>query len=59
LVIASWGTGHTFFTEDTVWIASKVWLSTILSSLANQALPAAPKAAAARPTTSTDVGGGA
>jgi hypothetical protein len=25
LVIASWGTGHTIATEDTVWIASKAW----------------------------------
>ena len=58
LVIASRGTGRTIATEDTVWIASKAWLSTSLSSLANQALPAAPKAAAARPTTSADVGGG-
>jgi hypothetical protein len=42
LVIASRDTGRTIATEDAVWIASKACLSTTLSSLANQGLPAAP-----------------
>jgi hypothetical protein len=58
LVIANRDSGGTIATGDAVWIASKVWLLTSLSSLANQALPAAPKAAAAQPTTSTHVSGG-
>src|SRR5262245_9558409 len=46
---------HAIATEDTAWITSKAWLSTSLSSLANQALPAAPQAAAVRPAPSTHV----
>ena len=58
LVIANRDSGGTIATGDAAWIASKVWLLTSLSSLANQALPAAPKAATAQPATSTHVSGG-
>jgi hypothetical protein len=50
------GTGRTNRQSGTrPWIASKAWRSTSLSFSPNRALPVAPKAAAARPVTSTHV----